>query len=278
MGSRMVPITSEFETEVFELEFEDREEWTTEYYGTFKSQFRLLAQTIAEQYTVLTAQTLSQYLESLIQKDRDMSANFSQLNAQEQALKPTFLEFKTLLLEFDMLHYVYSPLLLSLVTDNAAKKTVAEAGKEQGMQPLSAADVQAVQSITVNTLNVILQWAPVDPIMQLEQYKILQYHFPLFKLSSDHLGAAFTKLFTALNGPVVASSDAFIAAQQGQSALKEANMEHNSRVASVIASLTQSCAVEIVHTGFFNQFFEQVKIVYAHACFDKPQNAILSPV
>ena len=174
-GAR-VPLQSELYAEVFELEFEDIEEWNTDYYGTFKSQFRLLSQTITEQFSVLCAETLSQYFDSLIQREQS-SAGLS-----EQCV-----EFKTLLLEFDMLHYVYSPLLLVLLpADKSAKKSTAESGKEV-INPISRDDILAVQNITVRTLNHILAWKPQNSGVQMEQYRILQYHFPLLKLSTEHL-------------------------------------------------------------------------------------------
>ena len=38
------------EMAVFEFEFEDISEWTASFYGTFKSQLKLLAQAIIDQY------------------------------------------------------------------------------------------------------------------------------------------------------------------------------------------------------------------------------------
>lgn len=182
-GAR-VSIQSELYTEVFELEFEDAEEWNTDYYGTFKSQFRLLSQTITEQFSVLCAGTLSQYFDSLIQREQ------STAGLSEQCL-----ELKTLLLEFDMLHYVYSPLLLVLLpADKSAKKTTSESGKEV-VNPISRDELLAVQNITVRTLNHILAWKPQNSGVQMEQYRILQYHFPLLKLSTEHLVCTLSSFF-----------------------------------------------------------------------------------
>lgn len=253
-GAR-VPIQTELYSEVLEIEFEDTDEWHSDYYGTFKSQFRLLSQTITEQFSVLGAETLSQYFDSLIQREQATSGN----------LPAQCLEFKTLALEFDMLHYVYSPLLLVLLPpDSKGKKTIAEGGKEV-LNPITREDLLAVQNITVRTLNHILAWKPQHPVMQMEQYKILQYHFPLLKLSTEHLGAAFTVMFTALSTTVAAAgssqSTTLVGANVPANADKDANVEQSTKISGCISSLTQHCALEIVQTGFFNEFFQQVKFI-----------------
>lgn len=249
-GAR-VRIQSESYAEVFEVEFEDTEEWSTEYYGTFKSQFRLLTQTITEQFCVLSATTLSQYLESLLSRDG--------LNAIGS--NPSSVECKTLLLEFDMLHYVYAPLLQVLLPPDASiKKSSAEGGKD-GVNPICRADILAVQTITVGTLNKLLAWKP-PTILQMEQYKILQYHYPILKLSTEHLGAAFTILFTALSASIssapAANPSGPLSPSKVSSGNKESSLDYSTRISSAISSLTQHCAVEIVHTGFFVEFFQQV--------------------
>jgi len=240
-GAR-VPLHSELYAEVLEIEFEDTEEWNTDYYGTFKSQFRLLSQTITEQFSVLSAETLSQYFDSLIQREQG-----------SVGMPVQCMEFKTLLLEFDMLHYVYSPLLLVLLpAEKSVKKSMAESGKEP-INPICREDILAVQNITVRTLNHILTWKPQNTGLQMEQYRILQYHFPLLKLSTEHLGAAFTVMFGALGATVTAAGAGAVA-----NAAKDANVEQCTKISGCISSLTQHCALEIVQTGFFNEFFQQV--------------------
>ena len=181
-----VALRSDGYEEAFTAEFEDTEEWSTEYYGTFKSQFRLLSQAITEQFAVLAAQTLSQYMGALVQKE-----------CSSGVIPVTCTEYRTMLLDLDMLHYVYSPLLQTLLVAEAPhRKTSQEGGKDE-VPAMSEADRQAGLGITMAALSSLLQWKPHTPAMQLEQYKVLQYHYPILKLSTDHLGATFSLLFGA---------------------------------------------------------------------------------
>lgn len=263
-GTR-VRIQSEQNAEVFEVEFEDTEEWSTEYYGTFKSQFRLLTQTVTEQFCVLSATTLAQYLESLLSRD----------GLHAIGSNPSSVECKTLLLEFDMLHYVYAPLLQVLLPPDATiKKSSSEGGKD-GVNPISRADILSVQTITVNTLNKVLSWKP-PAILQMEQYKILQYHYPLLKLSTEHLGAAFTILFSALSGSISAAPalnpSGPLSPTKVSSSSKEGSLDYSTRISGAISGLTQHCAVEIVHTGFFSEFFQQVGSILTQVSHTAVQN------
>ena len=263
------PLRSSQYEETFSLEFEDTEEWSTDYYGTFKSQFRLLSQTISEKFPVLAAQTLSQYLGSLVQTE-----------CNSAGMSSVCIEFKTLLLDLDMLHYVYSPLLQTLLVPaegSAVKKTSNEGGKED-TPGITEADRQTVLQITVAALSSILQWTPHTEAMQQEQHKVLQYHYPILKLSAEHLGAAFSLLFTALHSsissttPSCTTPSATGAAAMATSAAVHAGSvvpEHAVKVSGCIASLTQHCAAEIVKTGFFQEFFQQV-----HYCIYSLQYSI----
>jgi hypothetical protein len=239
-GNRVALRSAAYE-EAFEIEFEDTDEWSTDYYGTFKSQFRLLSQTISEQYCVLAAQTLSQYLASLVQAE-----------GSQGAISATSVEFKTQLLNFDMLHYVYGPLLQTLIVpEGTPKKAFNEGGRD--VPPLSDADREVVLNVTVAALGGLLQWKPHTPLMQLEQFKILQYHYPILKLSTEHLAATFSLLFSALSSSIADCS----------AAATPETTDRCAKIAGNIASLTQNCAAEIVKTGFFQEFFQQVLFSFA---------------
>jgi hypothetical protein len=251
-GAR-VRIRSEAYEEAFSLEFEDTEEWSTDYYGTFKSQFRLLSQTICEKFCVLSAQTLSQYLGTLVQSEHASAGAAADC-----------VEAKTLLLDLDILHYVYSPLLQTLIiADPSQKKTSNEGGKEDS-NPVSEADRKAVLTITLATLGNVLQWKPRTASLQMEPYKILQYHYPILKLSVDHLGAAFSVLFEALSASIAASATAPGPKSPVRTAAQsaaDAGLEQSTKISACVASLTQHCAQEIVRTGFFQEFFRQVELL-----------------
>lgn len=235
-GAR-VPLRSDAYEEAFELEFEDTEEWATDYYGTFKSQFRLLSQTISEQFGVLAAQTLSQYLASLVQAE-----------GAQGAIPATSVEFKSQLLSFDMLHYVYAPLLQTLIVADGAVKKVSNEGGKDAVPPMSEGDRKLVLNVTGAAMEGLLSWKPHTPQMQLEQFKILQYHYPILKLSTQHLAATFSLLFAALSESIAAAT--------------ATDSERCTKIAGNISSLTQNCAAEIVKTGFFQEFFQQVARVY----------------
>jgi hypothetical protein len=162
-----------------------------------------------------------------------------------------------------MLHYVYGPILQTLVASDTAKKPSSDSGKEE--PPLiSEEDKKAVFGITVAALGSLLQWKPHTPTMQQEQHKILQYNYPILKLSPDHLGAAFSLLFSALSTAITASSEASsngtaAAGAAGTASAATVAVDHCTKISGSIASLTQHCAQEIVKTGFFQEFFQQVR-------------------
>jgi hypothetical protein len=121
-----------------------------------------------------------------------------------------------------------------------------------------------VLTITLATLGNVLQWKPRTASLQMEPYKILQYHYPLLKLSVDHLGAAFSVLFEALSAAIAASASAPGPKSPVRSAAQvaaDASLEQSTKISACVASLTQHCAQEIVHTGFFQEFFRQVRIL-----------------
>lgn len=60
-------------------------------------------------------------------------------------------------------------------------------------------------------------------------------------------------MFSALSATVTAA---------GASAVKDAHVEQCVKISGCISSLTQHCALEIVQTGFFNEFFQQVDLAY----------------
>ena len=68
-------------------------------------------------------------------------------------------------------------------------------------------------------------------------------------------GAAFTVMFSALSATVSAA---------GASTAKDAHVEQCVKISGCISSLTQHCALEIVQTGFFNEFFQQVRISFTY--------------
>ena len=58
-------------------------------------------------------------------------------------------------------------------------------------------------------------------------------------------------MFSALGATVSAA---------GASTAKDAHVEQCVKISGCISSLTQHCALEIVQTGFFNEFFQQVRM------------------
>jgi hypothetical protein len=290
-GHRNVRITPEVEEEVLEIEFDDRDEWHLEYYGTFKSQFRLLAQAITERFAPTAAAALTQYLGSLVQQEQQLQQQARAANLPP-ALVGTTIEFRRLVLEFEMLHYVYSPLLLTLLPEGLAGKNHNEAGKIAARAGSSSGgggdadaaalahqqqQLTAVTAVVTSTLTTVLGWQPDDPMIRLERLKFIQYHYPLLKSATDLLGASFSVMFAALSEGIASASAASAATaavasgaagasnSSGDTVSSDAAVakldDYNAKVASLISSLTMHCAVEIVRTGFFGEFFRQVCFV-----------------
>lgn len=245
---------------MFEIEFEDTEEWSSDYYGTFKSQFRLLAQIVSEQFTSIAAQTITGYMESLVHREvqlvRTPLAVFAQpsdISKYPPNVQSEIISIRTLLLEFDMLHYIYGPLLQLLSPD--WQKGAADVAKDI---EIPASELAILQNVALNALNFVFQWTPKDVLFRIEQYKVLQYQFPVLKRSTEHLKHTFQMLFSGINSGMSTNFSDLSSNSVTVDTEAVLNRDLNTRLGSIVASLTQHCAGEIVNTGFFQDFFNQV--------------------
>lgn len=104
---------------------------------------------------------------------RRADASLVQAGGGHGTIPATSVEFKSQLLSFDMLQYVYAPLLQTLiVADGAAKKVSNEGGKD-AVPLMSEADRKLVLNVTGAAMEDLLSWMPHTPQVQLEQFKIL---------------------------------------------------------------------------------------------------------
>jgi len=213
--------TERLERAVFEVEFEDPEEWSTEFYGRMKSQLKLLCQAMYEHYPVLSCRGLAQCLDDLLSRELQQQDNSSS-------------EMVKLRAELEVFHYMYSPLLVLL--QQASSSRSSSSSSTSSLPPSSSLLVIDDETLehcsryTEQCLMKILEWQPLSYALKQEQLRMLQYQCPVLKDRRQYLGPVMSYLFTAL--------DHF-----------SQSSDMTSKVSATIAILTKSCAVEIVQSG-----------------------------
>lgn len=251
--------------DVFELEFEDHDEWN-EFYGTFKSHMKLLAQAMTAHFPVLMAQTLGNYLVQLL------TATVPTGGSGASACK-------VLQLELDVFHNIYATLLKdglesdaletgltrkgsqSNVTSSSAAAAAAEGGSEEARKAAAAMNATALLNTASAAFVQVLQWRPEDAILLLEQLKMIQYHSPILKRVPSLMGQALSYLFELMQQHYMKWQQC----QDGGAAADGAfSFDVVSKIPLCLSAVTKFCAKEIVQSDFFQDFLE--KVLYLLKC------------